>query len=47
MKKRRKIKEKIAQSLYHNGNLQKSAVEFKKSIDTVLQILDNGTKKKK
>lgn len=47
MKKRRKMKDKLIQMMYHNGKLQKNAIELKKSIDTVSDLLDKSTKKKK
>lgn len=47
MKKRRKMKDKLIQMMYHNGKLQKNAIELKKSIDTVSDFLDKSIKKKK
>ena len=47
MKKRRKIKDKLIQTMYLNGKLQKNAIELKKSMDTVSDFLEKGIKKKK
>ncbi len=47
MRKCRKLKVKISQALYHNSGLQKSAVELKKSLDEVSNIICNKAKVKK
>lgn len=47
MKKRKKWKEKIILTMYNNNKLQKNAIELKKSLDTVSDILEKGIKKKK
>lgn len=47
MKKRRKFKDKLIQTMYLNGKLQKNANELKKSMDTVSDFLEKGIKKKK
>lgn len=41
------MKDKLVQMLYHNGKIQKNAIELKKSLDTVSDILEKGVKKKK
>lgn len=47
MRKSWKLKIKISQALYHNSSLQKSAVELKKSLDEVSEILSKKAKVKK
>jgi len=47
MRKSRKIKIKVSQALYHNSNLQKAAVDLKRSLDEVSEILCKKTKMKK
>ncbi len=47
MRKSKKLKNKISQALYHNCNIQKAAVDLKKSLDEVCDILNKKTKMKK
>ncbi len=47
MRKSKKLKNRISQVLYHNSNIQKAAVELKRSLDEVCDILNKKTKMKK
>ena len=47
MRKSKKLKIKISQALYHNSSIQKAAVDLKRSLDEVSEILCKKTKMKK
>jgi len=47
MKRRKKWKDKLIQIMYHNGKLQKNAIDLKKSLDTVNEFLEKELKKKR
>lgn len=47
MRKSKKLKNKISQALYHNSNVQRAAVDLKKSLDEICDILNKKPKMKK